>query len=133
MPTIPQENDMQKTERICSSHWTRRGAIGAVAVGLGALVLGPSRSALADDEVAGSQRVSWDDGWEYPLVGVDEAGQWVVGFDDGEYTVDPSGWVCDEGAWHAISTVDDEGIWYSGNDGYDYVIDDWSATPEFEV
>jgi hypothetical protein len=124
---------MDEVERSAESRLTRRGAMGALAAGLGALAFGPPRVAHAEETSAGSQRVSWDDGWEYPLVGVDEGGEWVVAFDDGEYTVDPSGWVFDDGAWHAISAVDDEGIWYVGNDGFDYVIDDFNASPEFVV
>jgi len=124
---------MDKVERSAESRMTRRGAMGAFAAGMGALAFAPSRVAHADEGSAGLQWVSWDDGFEYPLVGVDEGGEWIVEFDDGEYTVDSSGWIFDDGAWYAISAVDDEGIWYVGTDGFDYAIDDFNATPEFVV
>jgi hypothetical protein len=124
---------MSETFRSTGARMNRRVAMGALAAGASALVFGTAGTAAADDDSAGGSRVSWDDGWEYPIVGCDESGQWVVAFDEGEHLVDPSGWIHDDGVWHAISAVGDDGIWYIGNDGYEYLIDGFDSSTEYVV
>jgi hypothetical protein len=122
---------MKRIDRSEGAPVTRRTALGAFAAGAGALLLGGV--AHAEDESSGEQRISWDDGWEHPIVGSDESGHWIVDFDDAEYTVDPSGWIFDDGAWYPISAVGAEGIWYIGNDGYEYLVDGFDSAIEFLV
>ena len=109
---------------------TRRRALGALAVGAGALLA--SRTARASGPLAGNagglaetgaQWVSWADGWAYPIVGFSEQdGSWIVEFDDGEWAIDPSGWILDSGVWYEISEIDAEGVWYFGDDGFVYLL-----------
>jgi len=124
---------MGEALRSTGAGMNRRVAMGALVAGAGALVFGRADAAMAEDDSAGGGRVSWDDGWEYPIVGSDESGQWVVAFDEGEHLVDPSGWIYDDGAWYAISAVGDDGIWYIGNDGYEYLIDGFDSSTEYIV
>lgn len=124
---------MSEMERIDESRVTRRMAMGAFAAGVGALVLGPATAARADEESGGEHRVSWEDGWDYPLVGTDASGHWIVECDDGEYLVDPSGWVYDDATWYPISAVGADGIWYIGNDGFEYLLDGFVSSAEFLV
>jgi len=130
---IHREMIMTETLRSTGARMNRRVAMGALVAGAGALVFGPAGTATAEDDSAGGSRLSWGDGWEYPIVGSDESGQWVVAFDDGEYLIDPSGWIYDDGVWHAISAVGDDGIWCLGNDGYEYLIDGFGSSTEYLV
>ena len=66
---------MADVERKDDARLTRRAALGALAAGAGALVLGVPESAVADDEAEAAHWISWDDGWEYPLVGTDAGGE----------------------------------------------------------
>ncbi len=104
---------------------TRRRAIGTLAAGAGAMLVAGSAfgAQLGDDESLG-QWISWEDGWAYRITGLTEQGAWwVVGFDDGEFAVDPAGWVFDSQVWYPIMTTDSEGVWFSGDDGYDYLLE----------
>jgi hypothetical protein len=112
---------------------TRRVAMRTLVAGTGALLLGPAGVAQAEEASTGDHRVSWDDGWDYPLVGTDESGHWVVEFDDGEYLVDPSGWIFDDATWYPISSIGTEGIWYIGNDGFEYLLEEFGSPIEFIV
>jgi len=124
---------MTEIDRSNGTRMNRRVAMGALVAGAGAWVLGPAGTARAEEESAGGRWVSWDDGWEYPVVGFDESGQWVVAFDDGEYLVDPLGWISDGACWYAISAVGDDGIWYLGGDGFEYLIDGFDSSVDFVV
>ncbi len=62
-----------------------------------------------------------------------EENWWIVQFDDGEFAVDPAGWVQDLGVWYPVVDVDAEGVWYSGDDGYDYLLEhDLEYVPALE-
>ena len=124
---------MTEIERSAAGRMTRRMAMGTLVAGAGALVFGPAETAQADDASGGDHRVSWDDGWEHPLVGIDESGHWVVDFDGGEFLVDPSGWIFDDGTWYPISAIGTDGIWYIGNDGFEYLLDGFDPSIEFVV
>ncbi len=124
---------MSEIERRAGTHMNRRMAMGALVAGAGALVFGPAGTAQAEEESTAGRWISWDDGWEYPIVGIDESGQWVVAFDEGEHLVDPSGWISDDATWYAISAVGEDGIWYVANDGYEYLIDGFDSSIEFVV
>ena len=118
--TIQDEND-----RI-----TRRRALGAMAAGAGAVLLSAAPDARADrnhDDDEEDQRswqwLAWDDGYAYKIKRVDRAtGEWLIRFDDGRFTVDPSGHVMDTGIWYEIAEVGCDGIWYDGEDGYFYLL-----------
>jgi hypothetical protein len=124
---------MTEIERSAGTLMNRRVAMGALVAGAGALVFGPAGTAQAEEESAAGHWVSWDDGWEYPLVGIDESGQWIVAFDDDEHLVDPFGWISDGATWYAISAVGTDGIWYIGNDGFEYLLDGFDSSIEFVV
>jgi hypothetical protein len=124
---------MTEIERSAGTRMNRRVAMGALVAGAGALLFGPTGTARAEEDSAAGGWVSWDDGWEYPIVASDESGQWVVAFDEGEHLVDPSGWIYDDATWYAISAVGTDGIWYIGNDGFEYLIDGFDSSVEFLV
>ena len=124
---------MTEIERSDGTRMNRRVAMGTFVAGAGALVFGRAETAMAEEESAEGRWVSWDDGWEYPLVGNDENGLWVVAFDDGEYLVDPFGWISDDATWYAIAAVGADGIWYLGNDGFEYLLDGFDSSIEFVV
>jgi hypothetical protein len=121
---------MSQIERSPETQVNRRMALGAFAAGAGALLFGSAGSAQAEETSEGGHTVAWEDGWDYPLVGVDEGGQWVIAGDDGEYLVDPTGWVFDDGTWYPISAVGNDGIWYLCNDGYEYLLDGFDGSTE---
>ena len=124
---------MSEIERRAGTNMNRRMAMGALVAGAGALLCGPAWTAQAEEESTAGCWISWEDGWEYPIVGSDESGQWVVAFDEGEHLVDPSGWISDDATWYAISAVGEDGIWYVADDGYEYLIDGFDSSLEFVV
>ena len=54
-------------------------------------------------------------------------------FDDGEYLVDPFGWISDGVTWYEIAAVGTDGIWYVGNDGFEYLLEGFDSSVEFLV
>ena len=105
---------------------TRRRAIGTLAAGAGALLVARSGFGAPTSELDENlgQWVSWEDGWAYRITGLTADGAWwVVEFDDGEFAVDPAGWVSDSQVWYPIIETDSEGVWFSGDDGYDYLLE----------
>ena len=133
MTETHREMTMTEIERRAETCMNRRVAMGALVAGAGALVFGPAGTAQAEEESESGRWVCWDDGWEYPLVGIDESGQWVVDFDDGEYLVDPFGWISDGVTWYEIAAVGTDGIWYVGNDGFEYLLEGFDSSVEFLV
>ena len=108
---------------------TRRHALAALAAGAGAVLLSSATDAKADrrhDDDDDDERkwhwVAWDDGYAYRIKRVDHGtGEWLVRFDDGRFTIDPSGHVMDSDIWYEIAEVDCDGVWYDGEDGYVYL------------
>lgn len=113
---------------------TRRNALRALATGAGAVILSSATDARADrgrghddddddDDGRLSQWLAWDDGFAYRIKRVDRrTGEWLIRFDDGRHTIDPSGHVMDSGIWYEIAEVDCEGVWYDGEDGFFYLL-----------
>jgi hypothetical protein len=109
-----------------STKLSRREALKAIACGAGALVVSATsvRNAVASHDNGDKNRqwLSWDDGHDYAILGIDGGGHWIIMDEEGYWTIDPSGWVYD-GTWFEIAVVDREGIWYDGSDGYLYLVD----------
>lgn len=115
---------------------TRRSALRTLAVGVGGLCVasaaGAQEAVFGEDDLPGEHWLSWEDGWEYAILGVDEDGYWIAEDEEGEFLVDPAGWIFDE-VWYPIATLDPEGIWYHGNDGWLHLLGVEGATLSEEV
>lgn len=120
-----------KTIQDANDQLTRRNALRALAAGAGAVILSSATDVRADkgrdddddDDERMSQWLAWDDGHAYQIKRVDRrTGEWLIRFDDGRFTIDPSGHVMDSGIWYEIAEVDCEGIWYDGEDGFVYLL-----------